>query len=172
MRYILYSLLLVASISCKKEYGSNPELSKLPAATRIGANTCGCLVNGKAWVMNPVGPNAYAAENIGPTFFFYLNGPDSSYLYFALRGYSPAVKRTFNIHNSMGWSSFYINGLGYGSYENPENSGTINFTRFDTVNKIMSGSFSFSYKSPTGNQQSYPDQILTDCRFDVRYKKL
>jgi hypothetical protein len=170
-KYMLLFFLLSVYVGCKKSEDTNPELLKLPAATQTGANTCGCLVNGKAWIMNTVAPATYPAQNIGPTYFFYLNGPDSSGLNFVLRGYSPTVNTTYNVHNGFGWSSFRINGLGYGSNENPDNAGVINFTRFDTANKIMSGSFSFSYKSPTGSQQSHPDQILTDCRFDFKYKK-
>jgi hypothetical protein len=171
-RYILYVFLLAVAVSCKKEKDANPELLKLPLATQSGANTCGCLVNGKAWIMNKVAPGAYAVDNIGPTFFFNLAGPDSSYLYFVLRGYgsTPAANTKLNIHNGMGWSSFVINKLGYGS-TGPENTGVINFTRLDTANKIMAGNFSFSYKSPTGNQQNHPDQELTDCRFDFKYRK-
>ena len=36
--------------ACKKDKTETTELSKLPAATQTGANTFGCLVNGKAWV--------------------------------------------------------------------------------------------------------------------------
>ena len=36
--------------ACKKDKTEPTELSKLPAATQTGANTFGCLVNGKAWV--------------------------------------------------------------------------------------------------------------------------
>jgi hypothetical protein len=168
--YVL-ALFLTVVVGCSKNEDASPELSKLPAPTETGANTCGCLVNGKAWIMNTVAPDTYVVQNIGPTFFFYLNGPDSSSLTFVLRGYTPIVNSTFNIHNGMGWSSFYINGLDYGSYQSAENAGVINFTRFDTTNKIMSGNFNFAYKSPNGNQQSYPDQLLTHCRFDLKYKK-
>ncbi|MBS1737496.1 MAG: hypothetical protein JSS98_12935 [Bacteroidetes bacterium] len=47
-------LILIASLtmiaSCKKENTLEVELAKLPPATQTGANTFGCLVNGKAWV--------------------------------------------------------------------------------------------------------------------------
>ena len=36
--------------ACKKDKTEPTELSKLPAATQTGANTFGCIVNGKAWV--------------------------------------------------------------------------------------------------------------------------
>jgi hypothetical protein len=169
---ILTLFSIAVLVGCSKKEDANPELLKLPPATQTGVNTCGCVVNGKAWIIKPVAPNTFPVQNIGSTFFFYLNGPDSSSLNFVLRGYTPTVNINLNLHNGMGWSSFSINGLDYGSYQNPENAGGITFTRFDTANKIMSGSFRFSYKSPNGNQQSYPDQILSDCRFDFKYQKL
>ena len=43
-------LLCFCFAQCKKTKTEPTELSKLPAATQIGANTFGCLVNGKAWV--------------------------------------------------------------------------------------------------------------------------
>jgi hypothetical protein len=47
---LLIALLpLLFGISCKKDKLAD-ELSKLPPATQTGANTFGCLVNGKAWV--------------------------------------------------------------------------------------------------------------------------
>ncbi|HZF64949.1 MAG TPA: hypothetical protein VEZ55_10700 [Chitinophagaceae bacterium] len=167
-KYMLFFFSLILFIGCKKEEETNPELLKLPPATQTGANTCGCLINGKAWVMNAVAPDTHVVHHIGPTYFFYLYGPDSSSLTFVLRGYSPVINTPYNIHNGYGWSSFRINGLNYGI---SGDSAVINFTRLDTANKIMSGSFHFAYQSPTGNQQDYPAQLLTDCRFDFRYRK-
>jgi hypothetical protein len=47
---LLIALLpLLLAASCKKDKLAD-ELSKLPPATQTGANTFGCLVNGKAWV--------------------------------------------------------------------------------------------------------------------------
>ena len=43
-------LLCFCFAQCKKTKIEPTELSKLPAATQIGANTFGCLVNGKAWI--------------------------------------------------------------------------------------------------------------------------
>ncbi len=52
--YQAFFLLLIATMTimtaCKKENTLQDELSKLPPATQTGANTFGCLVNGKAWV--------------------------------------------------------------------------------------------------------------------------
>lgn len=54
MKYPNFLLILIASLaimaSCKKEKNLQDELAKLPPASQTGANTFGCLVNGKAWV--------------------------------------------------------------------------------------------------------------------------
>ena len=51
MKHLNLVLLLIAfsslGLHCKKEEPS--ELSKLPPITNFGAQTFGCLINGKAW---------------------------------------------------------------------------------------------------------------------------
>ena len=46
-KFSLFLLICLAFCACKKE---RSELDKLPAATQTGANTFGCLVNGRAWI--------------------------------------------------------------------------------------------------------------------------
>jgi hypothetical protein len=153
-------------VGCKKQQVVDPELAKLPKATKTGANTCGCLVNGKAWVMEQG-----SAENIGVTSWFKIGGPDSSVLAFTLRGYHPSLEigKTLNIHNGFGGSDFYINRMRYGSnspngFQNAS-TGNIMFTHVDEKNKIVSGTFDFNYKGETSN---IPDQVLSNCRFDFK----
>ena len=52
MKYLIISccLTLLMAAGCKKETTLENELAKLPPATQTGANTFGCLLNGKAWV--------------------------------------------------------------------------------------------------------------------------
>ncbi len=52
MKYkIIYTCLLfvILNTQCKKD-DLNAELAKLPPITQTGANTFGCLVNGKAYI--------------------------------------------------------------------------------------------------------------------------
>ncbi len=46
---IIIALFFLLGSSCKKDKLVN-EIDKLPPATQTGANTFGCLVNGKAWI--------------------------------------------------------------------------------------------------------------------------
>ena len=46
---IIIATFLLLGSSCKKDKLVN-EIDKLPPATQTGANTFGCLVNGKAWI--------------------------------------------------------------------------------------------------------------------------
>jgi hypothetical protein len=162
--------LMFVLIACSKKGDTNPEVSKLPAATQTGANTCGCLLNGKAWTAGIT--DSGFVQTIGPRVFARLHGVDSSSLDFVLRGYIPTVNTAYNIHNGFGWSSFGKKGFQYHSSQNTSNTGTITFSRFDTASRIMSGTFSFTYKSPSGNQQTHPDLVFTSCRFDFRFKIL
>lgn len=58
--------MLLSSASCKKDKASEDQL---PAATQIGANTLGCLVNGKVFVPKGYGstgrPNPYVQYDYG-----------------------------------------------------------------------------------------------------------
>ena len=57
---------------CKKDKTAPTELSKLPAATQTGANTFGCLVNGKAYI--PEGSSGSGTPNPKITYDVGLNG--------------------------------------------------------------------------------------------------
>lgn len=52
IKILFFSLFLLFFFSCKDRNEETPvaEIDKLPAATQTGANTAGCLVNGKAFV--------------------------------------------------------------------------------------------------------------------------
>ena len=58
---LLATTLLAASCKKDKPQDNRTELEKLPAITQIGANTFGCLVDGKAWL-----PNGSKPQNGGP----------------------------------------------------------------------------------------------------------
>ncbi|MCW3074373.1 MAG: hypothetical protein JWP69_1442 [Flaviaesturariibacter sp.] len=59
MKYVLIAVasLMLTSVSCKKDKDND----KLPPITQNGANTFGCLVNGKVWL--PKGYSTNGAPN-------------------------------------------------------------------------------------------------------------
>ena len=62
-------LALLCAASCKKE---NKNEDQLPPATQTGANTFGCLVNGKVWI--PKGFSGTGTPNPKKIFDFDSNG--------------------------------------------------------------------------------------------------
>ena len=49
-QYIIILMALAFITCCKKTDSLDAELAKLPPITQTGANTFGCLVNGKAYI--------------------------------------------------------------------------------------------------------------------------
>ncbi|SHM45111.1 DUF6252 family protein [Flavobacterium xanthum] len=66
-------LLVVLTLSCCSKDDNKPEnpIDQLPPATQIGANTAGCLVDGKAFLPNGYIPSGNLVCN-------YINGKDFS----------------------------------------------------------------------------------------------
>jgi Family of unknown function (DUF6252) len=168
-------IILVTLFSCTKQ------VSELPPATQTGANTFGCKVDGKFWVpagfgIVPTAPTLEArfagnglfinARNFSssPTetefeiFLYdvpdngnyvlnttaaYPTGLNSSYAYYVHRRFSP--------DNEWITSSPYI--------------GTVNITKIDRANKIVSGTFEFQAVSLYDPAQTIS---ITEGRFDVK----
>ena len=152
MRHILIAasaLLLVTS--CKKEK------DKLPSATATGANTFGCLVNGKAWT--PTGRGGFSGVN--PTsggFFVGVSNTISIYI----KAYAENDEITIYLKDTSAVGTYYLNRntsikpyaispeASYGMYTllyDPEyttdsiHTGTVNITHSDFNAGIVSGTF-------------------------------
>ena len=172
---IILSTLLGAS--CKKTNTPSPT-DQLPPTTQTGANTFGCLVNGKVYI--PKGssgngsPNPKVAYDIGlggrPVLKInadqYVNNNNSAYFTLNLGnldhlGYYSNLDE---FHFLMGW------------LENIGNCGTVvfdttiqkwggtNVTKLDIPNHIVSGTFNCKYKSTTCDTV-----FITDGRFDFKF---
>lgn len=175
MKHILIALsgLLLVS-SCKKEG------DKLPSATQTGANTFGCLVNGKAWV--PTGRGAFSGVN--PTsggFFAQVDGTISIYV----TAYGQDDEITIYLKNATATGTYHMDQntsikpyavlpeASYGMYAllyNPEyvtdslHSGTVTITHADLNAGIVSGTFEMQvYQMNTGKIIN-----ITDGRFDYK----
>ena len=177
-------LLLIALFSlnagCKKENTLEDELAKLPPATQIGANTFGCLVNGKAWV----------AQNgcrflCDPPFKLYYSDINGGNIIAIAENLSPTSNSTISVHvdSSNFFSNFEFPNFGrnnmsfiYNNYSLPQECsvnrtddstvngvGKVYLTRFDLNSRIISGTFEFSLS------KSGCDTIrVTNGRFDGR----
>ena len=171
-------LLLTGCSSCKKEV---LDASGLPPATQTGANTFGCLINGKPFIPG----NTPLFEPPVQANYQYLYGG----YYFRLVGnYGKGTNNsgvgifTDSLRliqgDSIKFSSDSIKtvGLAYALYSKgltdfrtklPKYSGSLFITNLDTQNQIVSGTFWFNAITYDGS-----DTVsVTDGRFDVRYTR-
>ena len=171
-------------IACKKSVPSN----NLPPITQTGANTFGCKINGQVWVpywrcidlsMGAVELeyNIYSVYSTGVfPFRFNLGAGKSGDPFQGIFHISPAFLRGFttsdgsyiygtgNVADSM--EIHFFNNSGDWTPKHFDSNNIFQITKLDTVNKIVSGIFSFSlYNSPT-------DSIaITDGRFDLQIRQ-
>jgi hypothetical protein len=167
-------LLLLAGPQCKK---SSPPLNILPPATQEGKNTFGCKVNGEIWIpyyqcsygtsgCDELGFHVYSSDSVNKlplqfTLVAERSISDNNYSAFFINTYSGAnITQTGNIYNSL--SIWCVIGNDY--HTQSLYTGSMNLTKLDTVNNIMSGTFSFTqYNSPSDSV------VVTDGRFDLTF---
>jgi len=168
---ILLCSFLFLNNSCKKN-----GVNSLPPATQVGANTFGCLVGGKAWVPtgNGVGTPAIAG---GIT----KDPQDRFELY--IRTYKQNEKMVIYIKPPISIGNNYIDRTtivfpsavypeSYCLYNNSVSdfitnniyTGVVNISRFDTIQKIVSGTFSFKAVNQAANESI----IVESGRFDIK----
>ena len=169
MRHVLIaaSIVLLIAASCKKE------ADKLPSATQTGANTFGCLVNGKAWV--PSGRGAFSGVN--PTSGGFFGDVDSTISIY-VSAYAENDEITIYLKNTVavGTSIFpyaVLREASYGLYKilydseyttDSIHTGTVNITHSDLNAGIVSGSFEMQvYQKNTGKIIN-----ITKGRFDYK----
>jgi Family of unknown function (DUF6252) len=175
MKKILAGCLFLCLLgACKKE------VNELPPATQTGANTFGAKVDGKLWAPQGFGP--FPANDILEA---RMSGHDIT---INARNFSSSPNETefqLTIYNVTAPGTYLFNtdvshpngAASYGYYVKrnftPENewltsstyTGSVNITRIDDVNMIVSGTFQFNalniYNSPV------PITVI-DGRFDVK----
>ncbi|HLX91466.1 MAG TPA: hypothetical protein VKR32_07275 [Puia sp.] len=185
MKLSNWILIVVPAISVASCQKSNP--SVLPPITQTGENTFGLKVNGKVWVphftcgyfSNPCAELTYsilAADSIGwtPIWFSLIAGNDAGdHSYFQIGPFSDSsffhqpgnIADSLNITFSVG-PPFVSNELAYQKYPGIGNN-NFEVTKLDTINKIISGTFSLTLYN--GNLNSYDSVNITDGRFDLRF---
>ena len=166
---LLYCISLLYA-GCKKE----EEIDKLPPATASGLGTFGCLINGKAW------PNGVQGEHILDAFYYQgkmwvgytIRDTKTMDIIESVDMQSCEIKKPgqyFLAMNDIKINQFAVGYQGFnylsGHVLNLNNYAYMNITRFDTVNYIISGTFSFSMYDLTGTHQIKIDK----GRFDINY---
>lgn len=164
------------------------EQDQLPPISQTGANTFGCIINGKVLipkdgigVPQPKGINVYYFQNKnfvidaanlkdtnGDRIYLYVNNLTSTGAYsFGLsNGESTS---TFEPDFPHCWARTFDTSIGGFRYFSNTSSGTITITRFDENNHIVSGTF----KTTVFNEDN-PNQTIeiTEGRFDVNWIEL
>ena len=161
--------------SCKKE------VTELPPATQTGANTFGAMVDGKIWV--PQGfasipsSNILEARLLGGNFFItaqnFSSSPNETEFDIVLVGVTGPGTYSLNVNvphpSSAGSYAYYVK-----RNLSPINewitsatfTGSVTLTKFDTVGRIVSGTFQFNAGEVFN---SAPAVAVVDGRFDVKY---
>lgn len=185
MKQLLHSLLALAlfTTACKKE---KTELEKLPAATQTGTGAGAFLLDGKAWLPDGGGGliggggNGFKAKwsrttvgraleltftrasdktglnlfvpNIRKEGLFQLSQPASPTL-----GDRNPPYGLYYMAKSLTVPRIFLTG--------PSTTGTLIVTRFDTVARVVSGTFDLTVKEETGPETHQ----LTHGRFDYTF---
>ncbi len=180
MKYIKTTLMVLGVITlftfsqCKKHKTEEPQL---PPETTTGAMTFGCKVNGKVFVPKdgrgkPGLYVQYVNLGAGVGGGWYLNIPAVDWVPSSI----PAVSITtdsllvqegqiYQFKSTKGnvKASYQIDSYYY--LKTDTDLGEIKITKFDAINRILSGTFFFSGTDATTNQKVN----ITDGRFDIRY---
>ncbi len=179
-KIIIYTCLLfvILNTQCEKDTPDPNNIPGLPPATQIGANTFGCLVNGKPWV--PAGSNGTANLSIdydsginnGIFNIAAINNVSASQYSRIWIGIDDSINilkspYTLVINNkSIAFIKYSKNGnCIVRSFDNDViSSGKITITKHDKATRIISGNFE-AYLSKIGC-----DTVkLTEGRFDFKF---
>ncbi|WP_372745990.1 hypothetical protein [Lutibacter sp.] len=179
--YLKFILLVILFTSCDKDDTPKDPIDQLPEATQTGENTIGCLVNGEAFTDSGLMVNFY--QKVDGKYNLVINWDDGTNIasrdgqlvlvqikeiqenYTYILNYSDYADGDF-----IGGSATFTTNMPdlEGQYETNKNyTGQIYFTRFDSENQIMSGTFSFEAEEILfGGSVS-----ITDGRFDLTFTK-
>lgn len=175
-----YSLVLLLAtfcclgVQCKEDEPDKiEELAKLPPATTKGHNTFGCLINGKAWPMSSEGFHRKQVFYGDRIFINYQTKFNQFDINESISIMSKRIKTTgthtikFDDVDEEFIVINYDNDDYTSSYKSNENGfATLNITRLDSINHILSGTFSFSLKNMSDTKQVNVEH----GRFDYFYQ--
>lgn len=183
----LFFITLTAS-KCKKDKMPTNPVDQLPPETQIGANTFGCLVDGKIFL--PKGPSLgpilqcayqYLNTNYSKGYFFQLSatekgsgaggcelfsislGTDSLQVF---QGQIYQLVDYAKSNAAAQYSNFYDCGQFVNYNTSNQTIGQLSLKKFDEVNQIASGTFWFNAVSKNGDTVH-----VTDGRFDMQFTK-
>ena len=174
-KFILATWFLLTLASCKK---STTQEDQLPPITQIGANTFGCLVNGKVYI--PKGFSGTGAANPKISFDFYNGNNIFSINTYQYEDNNPAgflsisvfdsiidageYEVSNNMNFSVGWSKVLYRCFTPVADTTVKKKGSVTITRFDNLNRVISGTFNCQFKG------TLCDTVyITQGRFDFKF---
>ena len=173
---LFFAAFCCLGVQCKKDDDSYAkELAKLPPYTKKGNNTFGCLINGKAFPQS--------SEGYHQTQWYYYNGDlfiNYSTQFNTFDANQSITLRTNQIHsegtflieaivsNNEQFTVITDNELYSSSYftNSTDKKALITITRLDSINHIISGTFTFKARAI----QSDKEVSVEHGRFDLFYQ--
>lgn len=150
---------------------SNP-IAQLPPATQTGAQTFGCLIDGKTFVPPKFGSNAPSAfyQMINGSFTLGISagkggGTELQNVIFGGVDIASLNENSYLLKSQQSGNFFALYNLNTTTKSTTDEiPGTLKITRFDNTNFIISGTFEFSVIDNNGKQIN-----ITDGRFDLNF---
>ena len=172
---------------------SMPE-DKMPAATQTGANTAGCRVDGLPWVARTNGQAMSGAPLSAVRATWGMVRPPAHHLSLSfdkqidhnsdvhsrtyLRLELPGITRPGAVVLDQKYDGLVINGpIAYAAFTyyqtppdqemrtGPATPGRVVVTRLDTVARVVSGTFEFTARNPSGGATVRVTEGRFDCKF-------
>ena len=175
---IALTLFIIIGASCKKDKTTTEPADQLPQATNTGANTFGCLVNGKVFIPSGFSgmgtPNPLTNYSVGINGLPYLSMDNYRYINNQSQGNIFIVfgnldhLGTYSYSNDfdflIGWSSVLGNCTTVAFDTTIKKWGTGIITKLDIPNRIVSGTFNCKFKT-----LQCDTIFITDGRFDIKF---
>lgn len=183
--FLLLSTISLITLNCKKQNICTDPVCQIPPATQTGANTFGCLVDGKPWRANA--SDGFGVEKLsvgsrfvdGDTFFvirayrrYKREGINSDIAVF-IRGGNKQGTFLLRDNEAIGPRlSTPISSVGIyrltGSFNLPYetdslHTGQVTITKYDAAKKIAAGTFYFTAQNVDNDSIVH----ITEGRFDV-----
>ena len=166
----LILLLLCAGLLCGTSCEKYKEKiwTELPPETQVGANTIGCLVDGRLWATSRLSGITFAPPSMAASYRFYRN--DSITLYFYAHGKSGAIafqiiNPQIGLNNEIKLiSCTFPSQVDCERFQKFENA-QIFLTKLDVDAGIVSGTFEFRSQCDE-DENIWID--VTKGRFDMR----
>jgi hypothetical protein len=169
---ILFVLLCAASC------GKDEDNDSLPPETQEGKNTFGCLVNGELWKNGKptFTSRAYGANLLNNKLtIFSVSGASQSEKSIGISISDVTETKIYSFNSSKNQATYenYVTSCFY-TTDSISYTGTIEFTKLDKTNKIVSGRFNFvgkKYSYPYNQSDESCDSLIsiTEGRFDLKY---